>query len=184
MKVTGPLDSVEEIFERMRWTGRFEENGLGRIYSIDRYDSNDHGNGLVSYYLCGDCAWSVSSAMRSDSGRREVSLESESERLGLVIEVFSEEIGFEFQEHVLINNGEVLIDDCVDYAEHYVGDFETIEEYNEEYETEFTEDMVDDGYVRLGGFDNYCEFEDHLPYYHDHFPHPQLMSVDDLLTPA
>lgn len=178
MKVTGDIDSINEIFEMMQWKGKFEENGLGRIYDIETYDSILYPNGLASYFFSGDCAWSVHSAMRSDSGRREVSLESESKRLGLMIEVFSEESGFAFQEHVLINKGEILIDDCVDYEEHWTGEFDSLEEYNNEYETDFTEDMVDDGYVYIGGFDNYGDFENHFSYF------KVLLSVDDLTVPV
>lgn len=182
MKITGEKKSIKEIIEMMKWKGRFSENGLGRIYdihlstSIDELDNSV--SGIISCELYGGCAWSVLSAMRDDNGRREVSLESESKRLDLVIEVFSEETGMEFQEHVLIDKGEVLIDECVDYQEHFVGDHTTIQQYNDEYGTDFTEDMVNDEHVYVGGFDNYGVFKDHSHYFNI------SISVDDLLSPA
>ena len=55
---------------------------------------------------------------------------------------------------LFFKNGEVVEDECVDYTEHWIGEFDTLEEYNEEYETNLTEDMVDDGgeYIIQGGF--------------------------------
>ena len=177
MMITGVKEAVDELISMMKWEGIYAENGLGRIYEIDEYDRDFHPANNVSAKLTGDCAWSVTCAMRSDNGRREVCLESETKRLGLVVEVFSEELGCAFQEHILIDKGEVIIDDCVDYEAHYVGEHDTIEAYNEEYDTNFTEDMVDDDYVYEGGFEHYGDFKDHLP-----FLNIRTLLVDDLLV--
>lgn len=167
MKVTGKKENVKELIEMMKWEGRFKENGLGRIYWVDEYDNYEE-DGLFISKITGDCAWSVICSMMEDSGNK-ITLETESKRLNLVIEVFSEESGCCFQEHYLIVNGEVVINDSVDYESHFVLDYDSIQDYNEEFDTDFTEEMVDqDGYVVVGGYgDDYCAFQNHLSYFEE-----------------
>lgn len=85
-------------------------------------------------YIFGYCAWSVYSCMfgtphtyyddfiTEKYGNKYIgfigtTLPDESRRLNLKIEVYSEEPGCGFMEHYLIDNGEILIEDCVDYEE-------------------------------------------------------------------
>lgn len=162
-RITGRKQNVEELIRMMRFEGEFKYDGIGRIFSCEICDDYEleeaEANDIVRVDVGGDCAWSVLSSMRRD-GRRPRSLESESERLNLVVEVYSSEPGCQFQEHVLIDRGIILEDKCVDYQEWWVQEFDTIEEFNEEYGTDFTEDMVNDnGDVCIGGFENYGEFE-------------------------
>jgi hypothetical protein len=160
MKITGRKEDVNELIEMMQWKGRYEDNGLGRIYDCWAEDAEEFDDTFVSVYVNGNCAWSVLTAMRDYNGRYP-SLESETKRLCLVVEVYSSEPGMCFQEHCIIDKGEVVLDDCLDYEEHYIGDFDTIEEYNEEYGTDFTEDMIEDEeYIYVGGFgDEYGRFK-------------------------
>lgn len=81
-------------------------------------------------YISGYCAWSVYSCMfkgdytyyndfLKDYGNRYIgfmgtTLPDESRRLNLKVEVYSEESGCAFMEHFLIDNGEILIEDCID----------------------------------------------------------------------
>lgn len=81
-------------------------------------------------YINGYCAWSVYSCMFKGGctyyndfikgydnkyiGFMGTTLPDESRRLNLKIEVYSEESGCAFMEHFLIDNGEILIEDCVD----------------------------------------------------------------------
>lgn len=161
MKITGRKENIKELIQMLKWEGKYENNGIGRVFSC--YDSSiEEICGDIGYTLVfGDCAWSVNSAMMNNAGR-EHGLESETGRLDLIVEVYSSEPGIGFQEHILINKGIVEINDCMDYEEHYVEDYETIEEYNAEYGTNFTEDMVDEnGDVCVGGFgDDYGDFQD------------------------
>ena len=67
----------------------------------------------------------------------------ESERLNLDIEVYSEECGMCFQEHYVILKGDLVCDECVDWCEYYLCDYENariylnealkIEKKNEDY---------------------------------------------------
>lgn len=150
-KIVGKEENVDELIRMMKWQGEFEDSGLGRIYEIWDDEKVDRRDGTVAVLGYGDCAWSVLTAMRNYGGRAP-SLESETERLGLKIEIYSSEPGCAFQEHVIIDNGKVIEEECVDYEEHWVWEFDTIEEYNKEYGTNFTEDMVDEGNIKIGGF--------------------------------
>lgn len=151
-KIVGKEENVDELISMMRWEGKFESEGLGRIYELECTDKENSVDGMISAYGYGDCAWSVLTAMRNYGGRAP-SLESETKRLGLKIEIYSSEPGCCFQEHVIIDNGDIIEEECVDYEEHWVWEFDTIEEYNKEYMTDFTEDMVDDdGEIKIGGF--------------------------------
>lgn len=162
-KITGKAKNVRELIDMMSRKGQYEHDGLGRVfecwYDDDNFDSaNDDDILDVNVYM--DVAWSIASAMREVAGRKR-SLESETKRLNLVFEAYSSEPGIGFQEHVLIDRGDVLIDECVDYEEHWLEDYDTIEEYNAENGTSFTADMINDnGDVCIGGFgDEYGQFE-------------------------
>lgn len=160
MKITGRKEVVNELIEMMKWQGKHTDNGLGRIYDCWVEDAEEYDETFVSVYANGNCAWSVLTAMRNYKGRHP-SLESETKRLGLLVEVYSSEPGMCFQEHCMIDKGSVVIDECIDYEEHYIGDFDTIEEYNEEYRTNFTEEMIqDEEYIYIGGYgDEYGNFK-------------------------
>lgn len=102
-----------------------------RVFEAYVNRSEDEPN---ASYLYGYCAWSVYSCMFGTShtyyddfitekygnkyiGFMGTTLPDESRRLNLKIEVYSEEPGCGFMEHYLIDNGEILIEDCVDYME-------------------------------------------------------------------
>lgn len=161
MRITGGFDEVKELISMLHWQGKGANPGLGRLFSIE-LDPIEETKvpGVFMVYLSGDCADSVRSSMRDD-GVRYPSLESESKRLGLVVEVFSSEPGCEFQEHVLISKGEILANECVSYKEYFVDEYESIEKYNEANGTSFTQDMVNcNGEVIIGGLSNYGDFID------------------------
>jgi hypothetical protein len=170
MKITGKAAAVKELVRMLQWKDEFKINGLGRVYEFicdtSEIDGNDDDE-IVNIIGFGDCAWSVLCSMMKEYRVDCPSLESETERLGLVVEVYSSEIGMQFQEHILIAKGNLIISDCVDYEEHWIEEFDTLEEYNKEYETDFTEDMIDDnGNICIGGFGaQYGMFEDHMQYF-------------------
>lgn len=98
-----------------------------RIFETYVNRSEDEPN---ASYVSGYCAWSVYSCMFKGKytyyndfitekhgkyiGFKGTTLPDESKNLNLKIEVYSEESGCAFMEHFLIDNGEILIDDCVD----------------------------------------------------------------------
>ena len=162
-KVTGKAKNIREFIEMLSWKGQYEDEGLGRVFECWYDDDNldeAKDNDIIDVNVYLDVAWSIKSAMRGGYGRK-FTLESETQRLNLVFEAYSSEPGCQFQEHVLIDRGEVVIDECVDYEEYWVDDYDTIEEYNAEHGTNFTEDMINDnGDVCIGGYgDEYGQFE-------------------------
>lgn len=160
MRITGRKENVNEFIRMMKWEDEYAICGLGRVFSCYSHEPEVIEGDIVYVDVFGDCAWSVSTAMMARAGR-EHSLESETERLGIIVEVYSSEPGCCFQEHYLINKGWIEIDECVDYEEHWVEEFDSIEAYNEEFDTNFTEDMIDEnGNVCIGGFgDDYGYFQ-------------------------
>ncbi len=161
-RISGKKKNVEEFIKMLQHKDEYKADGLGSVFSCEIADdmvlelANDED--IISVDVFGDCAWSINSAMRNKHCRN---LESETKRLNVVFEAYSSEPGCQFQEYVLVDRGQVLRDDCVDYEEYWVQEYDTIEEFNEEYDKNFTEDMVNDnGDVCIGGFgDQYGQFE-------------------------
>lgn len=154
MRITGKRDNANKLLQCLKWEGDFQENGIGRCFSadpIDQFEVIEDDFGFLDVY--GDCAWSVSSAMLTG-------LERETKNLQLIVEVFSEETGCQFQEHIVVQHGTTVKHEVVDYEEHWIECCASIQEYNEEFGTSFTEDMIDcNGCVCIGGFDNFEDFE-------------------------
>lgn len=167
MRITGKEAAIKELIAMLSWQGEFKEKGLGRVFSFDAEELEETavpGIFVVTGY--GDCAWSVLTAM-CDYQERSRSLESESRRLELVVEVFSSEPGVGFQEHFLIDKGNVIESECVDYEEHWIESCGSLEKYNQENDTNFTPDMINEnGDVCIGGFgDDYGVFIDASDYF-------------------
>ena len=162
MKITGKEQAVKELIAMLSREGEFLESGFVAIseFSAEGLQKTSVP-GICMVEASGTCDWSVKSAMR-DYGNRVPSLESEAERLSLVVEVYSSEANQNFQEHCFIVFGDVLIDDTLEYEEHWIPCFDNLETYNKVFDTDFTEDMVnDDGYVHIGGFGvSYGDFQD------------------------
>ncbi len=91
------------------------------------------------------------------------SLLRESRLLNLTIEVFSEEPGGCFEEHIVARNGKILIDESVHMVDIPTQEFETVEALNEEYKkhgASFTqEEFESEDYLKLGGFKDW-NFDD------------------------
>ena len=176
MQIAGAPAAVEEFVQMLKWEGKFENQGLGRVYSFEcdlsSFETDPAGSSAIQVVGFGDCAWSVWTAMR-DRPSGMPSLESETKRLGLAVDVYSSEVGIGFQEHVLIDKGTVLEDECEDYFECYVVDMEEVDledlcdEYNLTRE-ELMKRVNGNGDFCVGGFgDNYGEFVDLFEYVHD-----------------
>ena len=175
MKVNGTKANVDEFIKIIQTDYNFDDNGkcnvdrhFWRVFEADVTDEIIEDD-FKSVIITGYCAWSVYSCMfdgpntyqshhpnPEDGG---TTLPLESARLQLDIELFSEEPGCEFMEHYLIRNGEVEIDDCVEFSEYCTDDYETVEEMNDDLETDITQEEFNyanencDGYVRRGGLE-------------------------------
>ena len=139
----------------------------------------DEDDNSIAIYIYGNCAWSVHSCMLEGkltyhndhlNDPRNSSLLRESKLLDLEIEVYGEETGEGFQEHYLIKNGELFIDECRDIREYCCYDYddceddekiETLNEINNKLQTNYEsleEFFNGNEYVTIGGFDDFGEF--------------------------
>lgn len=122
-------------------------------------------DGRYMALIDGYCAWSVKSCMFEDGYYSDVkanypnhfrgtTLLIESERLNLDIEVFSDECGMCFQEHYIVKQGILEVDECVDWCEYYVDEFDTKEEAEKELDIEITDEEWEnrEEYISRGGF--------------------------------
>lgn len=172
MKVKGKPENVDEFVRIIQADYDFDKNGrcicdvgkhFWRVFDADVYDVKVE-DGVKSVYISGSCAWSVAVCMLGGTWSYQeqcpdglgTTLDAESERLGLAIEVFSEESGCCFMEHYVIINGDIQIDDCVEYSEYWVDEYANVDEMNKGMKTEFTQAEFEaaqngDGYIKVGG---------------------------------
>lgn len=156
MKVLGKQDNVEAFIRAMKWEGEYQEHGVGRVSYCEVYEKGESDDG---YYAClsGDCAWSILSAMRLKDNPN--NLEKLSEKLNLFVEAYSEEPGCAFQEHFLVKNGKIEIDECVEFEEITLDELEDVNDefwshYGSKYglTKENASDFAIDDIIRLGGY--------------------------------
>ena len=176
MCVVGSKDSIEEFIKVIQADYNYDtmnfsyDRHLFRVFEAIDDDIEKIGPNLYRVTISGNCAWSVASCMfdthstsyysslksRYPDAFKGTTLPIESERLNLQIEVFSEECGMEFQEHYVIINGDVKVDECIDYYEYYIEEFATKEEAEKELEMEITdEEWENEDYITRGGFDSW-----------------------------
>ena len=177
MRIQGKPNDVAEVIKVIQADYNYDtmqfsaDNHLFRVFEADISEDTTDGD-YRDVVLGGSCAWSVFSCMMEGDGTYYSSLKSEygdkfrgttlvelSKRYNVMIEVYGEESGCEFQEHYLIHNGELLVDDCVKYIELYKEYLEEDETTLEEVlkESGFTMDDVTDeyDYYRIGGFESW-----------------------------
>lgn len=140
MRIKGTKENVYTLIDYLK-SGYSHEDGIWeseadhhffRVFEANHEKETDEvlGNGEIVANVFGDCAWSVYSCMFEGDHAyytqwqekakvfKAITLPKASEKLGLTIEVYSKEPGIGFMEHYLIENGEILIDDCHnDYRE-------------------------------------------------------------------
>lgn len=168
MQIQGKEEGVDEFIKIIQADYNYNEENkcvperhLWRVFEacVDDEYIND---GIKTVMISGDCAWSVYSCMcdgactyqSQNPDRNGTTLKAESERLNLAIEVYSEECGCAFMEHFVFVNGEQLVDKCVDWHEYPAYDYESVEELNEDYGTDFTqEEFEGNEYLQDGGME-------------------------------
>lgn len=166
MYVKGNKDDIQSFYNAMCQNGKFYM-GRGADAEIVLYE--DCAN------IDGWCKWSVQSAlidnaisMRENPGAwyfgenvdvsqiEFITLFEACQKWNLDMEVYSEECGMEFQEHYRFVDGKLVVDECVDWYEYYLGDFETKEEAEEELEIQITDAEWDEReYISRGGFEEW-----------------------------
>lgn len=121
----------------------------------------------------GECKWSVVSALVSNAkdmdeqkrtgngwwDNRDGFIDNHefktlwacAEDYGVNFELYSEECGFEFQEHFAYIDG-TITEECVDYKEYCLDEYETREKAQAELEITISDEEWKEGYVHVGGF--------------------------------
>lgn len=176
MKVQGKPENVEDFLQMIQVNYAYDDNGncynpsdnnkpverhLWRVFEAYLNDDCTE-DGIRTITVDGNCAWSVYCCMcegeytyqTQNQGLKGTTLQKESERLQLTIEVFSEECGMCFMEHYVFVNGECKVDDCVDWYEYCTSDYDTVEEMNEDCDTDFTQEQFEaEDYISVGGLE-------------------------------
>ena len=170
MVVKGKKENIEQFTDMMQQKGTVL---MGRGAVIDFTDMEELENGNYRCQIDGDTKWSVISSMIDNaiSMRTEpdkwnfgdtdktkltfVTLYEACEQLQLDMEVYSEECGCGFQEHYVFIDGNLVTEECVDYTEYELDEYEAKEEAERELEIKITNDEWDDGIVTRGGFDGW-----------------------------
>ena len=128
-----------------------------KFIDFDYEEIDDWGEGerkTVRFY--GDCKWSISNSINSSRYGNALNETSK----GLIVEMWSQEPGVGFEEHVVYANGTCLCDDCVDWMEYDLDAYNSLEELNEECNTNFKEEDFVDGFASVGGFEDFETFDD------------------------
>lgn len=165
MCVKGERENIEDFFQALIqegnvWIGRGADAGIAF-----------EGDNMA--LIDGTCKWSIYSALVSNAvsmresqdtwyfteeeksrGLEFITLFEACAKWNITMEVYSEECGAGFQEHYICVEGEVTCDECVDYYEYWIDDFDTKEEAEEEYGVEFTDEEWEEAYdcIYRGGF--------------------------------
>lgn len=142
-----------KIRDFISWLGRNKMLQVEEIEEIQKLE-----NGLYSQKFVGDCKWSIESSINNrGDGKGDLATKTK----GIVVELWSQENGMGFQEHYIAENNGITTNDCKDWTEYCVDDFDSLEELNEEFGTQFTDEDIDCyGYVHIGGFDDWGEYAD------------------------
>ena len=182
MRIAGKKESVEQLIAML--SGKAPTR-LGRVFSVNKDEpfTPYPGNRSIGYAdVSGDCAWSIRESMLPGSNPS-VTLATEAKRLGLALEAYSSEPGNQFQEHVLINKGDILTFDCVDYEEHCVEGMsekqltELCKEKGLTKEELLSQVNYNGDYI-VGGFgEDFADYKDLSAY----FPPAQNLSLDQVL---
>lgn len=172
MCVKGKHEDIEAFYNAMSQKGNIYM-GRGADAEINYEDEEN------TAFIDGWCKWSIQSALINNaiSMREEpniwhwgenvdvsslefITLFEACKKWNLDMEVYSEEGGCCFQEHYVVVNGDLICDECVDWQEYYIGEYETKEEAENELEIEITDEEWDSGeeYISRGGFENW-DFE-------------------------
>lgn len=168
MCVKGNREDIEKFYDAMRQNDSIYM-GRGADAEIEYEDDEQRA------FINGWCKWSVQSAlvdnaisMRKDPSMWSfgdknsddlefITLWEACKKWNIVMEVYSEEPGCEFQEHFICDKGDILCDECVDYHEYDISEYETKEEAEADLGIDITDEEWEDGndYINRGGFEDW-----------------------------
>lgn len=171
MEIIGGRKNLDAFLDALTQKGTFVI-GRGAIFS-EPYIT-DNCDGRLRANIAGEAAWSLEASLFYDAERMKeqketgkglyndefikshdfLDLQEASERFDLVIEAFSWEPRDGFSEHIVIDHGRVIENDSVDCQEFWPDDYDSFEEFLEEFPGEVTEEEFNKTPVLyIGGFD-------------------------------
>lgn len=117
---TGKKEALEKFSRMMEWEKKpFVD---GSMYCADMFSekSVDNGDGTYTQHFSSATRWSVQHGMidRADDDER-ISLPAAARMLGLEVEIWSDESGCCFAEHIVVNEDGGYSIECEDYYEIY-----------------------------------------------------------------
>ena len=158
LKATGFIKDINNLLPKLKQY---------KAVDIIEEDIEEHDNRYSSLTIIGYCDWSVYSSLINGPYIQN-SLLPDCKNHSVVMEVYSSEPGIGFQEHYIINNGELVLDDLVDYREIDVKDYlDNPSEYEDIFEEldvthedvlEFIKANKDEEWLAIGGYEQ--EFKD------------------------
>lgn len=126
-RIVGTINAIDTFMHHAK---REEPPYFSRVWSININYGNRLSNDMYEAYFTGECAWSIHTAFMSDAL---INLQSFTTANNCSIEMYSEEEGCCFSEHVHYIKGHCEEDNTVDLFYINGADFETYEEYKEYY---------------------------------------------------
>ena len=153
LKIKGEKENVMKVVSYLQADYSYE-NGYSnctadkhffRVFEADTAYEQIEDDGLFSVVVYGYCAWSVYCCMfkgvhtyyndwtegkkaKLNEPFKGINMEDITKELNLTVEIFSSEPGVGFMEHYLVENGEILVNECVKYyeQENEEGDYEGV----------------------------------------------------------
>lgn len=171
MRVRGNKENIQSFYDALTQKHKVY---MGRGADADICFHNDN---LAT--IKGNCKWSIHSAligraidMRQNpdgyrwhdvnpSGLIFLTLIEACQIYNITAEVFSEETGVGFQEHYFIKSNGEYTDECVDYCEYWLDEFDSKEEAEKEFGETFTDEEWEEEVAYRGGFESWT-FADEL----------------------
>lgn len=149
MLIKGKESSVKEFISKM------EKGELGRLLSgavIDEYLDKRENEKIFVFE--GDCAWSIKTAFLDKYQK----FLGEASRLRVDIEVYSREIGFEFEEYYYIEKGRIKEEALTDYYEYWFDD-NFKEDWSETAERLCENFLAKEKGITIGNYQNFIDKE-------------------------
>ena len=171
MLIRGNHNDIESFYNAMSQKGNIYM-GRGADATLEFEDDN-------VARIEGWCKWSIQSAlidnaisMRTNptmwywgegvnaNKLQFITLFEACSKWNLDMEVYSEECGCCFQEHYVCINGDVICDECVEYNEYCIDEFQTKEDAEAELGIKISDEEWNSGesFISRGGFENW-DFE-------------------------
>lgn len=176
MRVRGTKEAIEEFEKIMDYEYYDQETDketgpcFYRLFHFDMYSELVDDNGIVTCEYSGNCAWSVhvsmcGASLYAKNNKNITTLQKESERLNLYIQVLSQEPGMAFSEYYEYDCGVEIANVDGEFQLLCPYCYENLEECNEDINR--INKQCDTNYSLLTQkeFDNYCKTcEDYIEY--------------------